>query len=154
MTPSCEGLCKKQGEQTPDPKLHKLIFGGYNKRIENPKTPNDWLTRDTKIVDDYNAHPLCGFVPACGLLRDMMKGICFVEQKKNLQNMKKHLPVFFIAGAEDPVGPYGKGVEQAVAEKGLLGALTGGLTATAGGITAAVLFSLIAALLVRPGDKR
>ena len=46
------------------------------------------------------------------------------------------------------------GVEQAVAEKGLLGALTGGLTATAGGITAAVLFSLIAALLVRPGDKR
>ena len=28
--------------------------------------------------------------------------------------MKKHLPVFFIAGAEDPVGPYGKGVEQAV----------------------------------------
>ena len=44
--------------------------------------------------------------------------------------------------------------EQAVAEKGLLGALTGGLTATAGGITAAVLFSLIAALLVRPGDKR
>ena len=27
--------------------------------------------------------------------------------------MKKHLPVLFIAGQEDPVGPYGKGVEQA-----------------------------------------
>jgi alpha-beta hydrolase superfamily lysophospholipase len=64
-------------------------------------------------VDAYAAHPLCGFTASCGLLRDMMKGIYYVEQTKNLQNMKKHLPVMFIAGAEDPVGPYGKGVEKA-----------------------------------------
>jgi len=108
-----EGICKKKGEQTPDEGLHKLIFGGYNKRIDDPRTPTDWLTRDEAIVDAYNAHPLCGFVPACGLLRDMMKGIYYVEQRKNLANMKKHLPVLFIAGQEDPVGPYGKGVEQA-----------------------------------------
>ena len=62
------------------------------------------------------------------------------------------------AGATVPLTGFGyslaKGVEKAVAEQGLLGALTGGLTATAGGITAAMLFSLIAALLFRPGDKR
>lgn len=108
-----EGICKKKGERNPDQGLHSMIFGGYNKRIENPRTPNDWLTRDEEIVDDYNAHPLCGFIPACGLLRDMMQGIYYVEQPKNLENMKKHLPVLFIAGKEDPVGPYGKGVEQA-----------------------------------------
>ena len=108
-----EGMCKRTGEDKPSPQLHKMIFGGYNSRIQNPRTPNDWLTRDETIVDAYNAHPLCGFVPACGLLRDMMKGIYYVEQPKNLANMKKHLPVLFIAGTEDPVGPYGKGVEQA-----------------------------------------
>jgi alpha-beta hydrolase superfamily lysophospholipase len=108
-----EGLCKKQGEQNPDPALHKMIFGGYNNRIKEPRTDFDWLTRDNAIVDAYIAHPLCGFVPACGLLRDMMKGIYYVEQPKNLQNMKKHLPVLFIAGKQDPVGPYSKGVEQA-----------------------------------------
>ena len=62
------------------------------------------------------------------------------------------------AGATVPLTGFGytlaRGVEKAVAEKGLLGALTGGLTATAGGITAAVLFSLIAALLFKPGEKR
>lgn len=62
------------------------------------------------------------------------------------------------AGATVPLTGFGyslaKGVEKAVAEQGLLGALTGGLTATAGGITAAMLFSLIAALIFRPGDKR
>ena len=62
------------------------------------------------------------------------------------------------AGATVPLTGFGytlaKGVEKAVAEQGLLGALTGGLTATAGGITAAVLFSLLAALIFRPGEKR
>lgn len=62
------------------------------------------------------------------------------------------------AGATVPLTGFGytlaKGVKTAVEEKGLLGALTGGLTATAGGITAAMLFSLIAALLCKPGNKR
>ncbi len=60
-------------------------------------------------------------------------------------------------GATTPLLGFGytmaKGVEQAVAEQGLLGAFTGGLTATAGGIAAAVGFSLLAAVLFRPGDR-
>ena len=108
-----EGICKKTGEENPNEQLDNMVFGSYNKRIENPRTAKDWLTRDDAIVDAYIADPMCGFVPACGLLRDMMKGIHYIQQPKNLANMKKDLPVFFIAGQEDPVGPYGKGVEQA-----------------------------------------
>ena len=62
------------------------------------------------------------------------------------------------AGATVPLTGFGyslaKGVAKAVAEDGLLGVLTGGLTATAGGIAAAMVFSLLAALLVRPKEKR
>ena len=62
------------------------------------------------------------------------------------------------AGATVPLTGFGynlaRGVEKAVAEQGLLGVLTGGLTASAGGITAAMLFSLIAALVFKPGEKR
>ena len=62
------------------------------------------------------------------------------------------------AGASVPLTGFGsslaKGVEKAVAEQGWLGILTGGLSATAGGIAAAVLFSLLAALIFRPGEKR
>ena len=108
-----EGICKATGETNPSEKLQQMVFGGYNKLIANPRTPCDWLTRDEQIVDAYVADPLCGFTPACGLLRDMMKGIHYIQQPKNLKNMKKHLPVLFIVGQEDPVGPYGKGVEKA-----------------------------------------
>ena len=46
----------------------------------------------------------------------MMKGIYFIEQSVNLNAMRKDLPVFFIAGGDDPVGSYGKGVRQTAEE--------------------------------------
>ena len=62
------------------------------------------------------------------------------------------------AGATVPLTGFGytlvKGVKEAVLQDGWLGVLTGGLTATAGGISAAVLFGFLAALLFKPGDKR
>ena len=62
------------------------------------------------------------------------------------------------AGATVPLTGFGhslaQGVEKAVAEQGWLGVLTGGLSATAGGIAAAVVAGVIVAALFRPGDKR
>ena len=64
---------------------------------------------------------------------------------------------FALAGASVPLTGFGnalaKGVREAVTESGVLGAFTGGLTACAGGICAAVFFALIMALLFRPRDK-
>ena len=108
-----EGICRKTGETKPNEQLQGMVFGSYNKKVEHPRTPYDWLTRDAKIVDAYIAHPLCGFTASCGLLRDMMTGIHYIQQPKHLAQMRKDLPVFFIAGGDDPVGPYGKGVHKA-----------------------------------------
>lgn len=61
------------------------------------------------------------------------------------------------AGANTPLTGFGnliaKGVRKAVAEKGLLGALTGGLSAAAGGTAAALVFGLIAALICKGKPK-
>lgn len=61
------------------------------------------------------------------------------------------------AGATVPLTGFGyslaKGVKAAVTEHGLVGALMGGLEATAAGVTASVIFGFVAALLVRPDDK-
>jgi len=67
------------------------------------------------------------------------------------------LITFAGAGATVPLTGFGyllaKGVKEAVAANGLLGVLTGGLSATAAGITAAILFGWIAALIFKPKDK-
>ena len=61
------------------------------------------------------------------------------------------------AGATVPLTGFGntlaRGVRKAVDEDGALGILTGGLTASAAGITAAVLFGLLASFLFKPKDK-
>ena len=61
------------------------------------------------------------------------------------------------AGASVPLTGFGhllaKGVRDAVAEKGFLGVFTGGFTAGAGGICAAVFFGLVIALIFKSKEK-
>ncbi len=61
------------------------------------------------------------------------------------------------AGATVPLTGFGyslaKGVKEAVAEKGLLGALTGGVTSTAGGIAAAIFLGVVVAMIFKPKPK-
>lgn len=104
----CRMVCKQQGEKKPSKILEKLVFSNYNKKVEHPRTPYDWLTRDSGIVDRYLADPFCGFTPTGGLMRELLTGIRY--EQENLSVMKKDLPVLFIAGGDDPVGNYGKGV--------------------------------------------
>lgn len=94
-------------------KLNNLIFGAYNVKFGETRTPNDWLCRDEAVVDRYTADPLCGGVPTVGLIYEMMRGIAFVSNAKNVARVPKNLPILLISGAEDPVGERGKGVIKA-----------------------------------------
>ena len=93
--------------------LNNLAFGSYNKIYDNPKTEYDWLSRDEANVQKYIDDPLCGFIPSCSLFRDMMTGVKFITNKKNLTAMNKNMPVYFMSGDMDPVGECGKGVQKA-----------------------------------------
>jgi len=61
------------------------------------------------------------------------------------------------AGATVPLTGFGsllaKGVKEVIAQKGAIGILSGGLTATAAGIAAAIIFGFVFALVFKPGDK-
>lgn len=69
----------------------------------------------------------------------------------------KYVVEFGGAGATVPLTGFGyllaKGVQKAVGEKGLLGALTGGVTAASAGITASIFFGYLIALLCKPKPK-
>lgn len=107
-------LMRGKGANEPSELLQKVMFSGYDKRIDPVRTPCDWLSRDEQIVDAYMEDPLCGFAPAPTLANAMMNGLLYIQKTSNLNRMKKDLPVHFIAGGEDPVGAYGEGVRKAV----------------------------------------
>lgn len=93
--------------------LDKCAFGNYNKRIENPRTSKDWLTKEEEIVDKYLMDSLCGFIFTVNGFRTMFELISRIHKAENLKKIPKELPVFIISGAEDPVGDYGRGVQAA-----------------------------------------
>ncbi len=104
---------KRLGRTAYSERIDQLAFGMYNKRFAPNRTPFDWLSANEENVDAYCNDPLCGGRTTLGLFRDMMDGIGIIIDRTNMEKMDKNLPVFFIAGDQDPVGNMGKGVETA-----------------------------------------
>ena len=93
--------------------LNDMAFGSYCKKIANPRTEFDWLSRDPETVDKYIADPLCGYVCKVSLYRDMMHGIKFITNQEHINRMNREKPIYFMSGEADPVGDYGNGVAKA-----------------------------------------
>lgn len=104
---------KLKGARADGQQLNDVAFGTYLSHITDPRTPFDWLTRDEAAVDKYIADPMCGFVCTASLYRDMMDGVKFITTQSNIDKMDKTKPIYFMSGAEDPVGDYGVGVDRA-----------------------------------------
>lgn len=112
---ACNLVCGTAGEEKPSVMLQKLMFGNYNRGISNPQSPNAWLCSDEDVVAAYDEDPLCGFAASAGLYRDMMEGLGYIQNPNHIAAMDKTLPILFIAGEQDPVGSYGKGVTSCAA---------------------------------------
>ncbi len=92
--------------------LRKSAFDGYLKRIPNPRTASDWLTRDGRIVDFCRGNKYCSFLFTVNGYRTIFDVLQFIQNKCNINRIPKELPLFFIAGGEDPVGHYGRDVQK------------------------------------------
>ena len=106
-------LIRRHGPAYKSQKFNDFAFAGYNSHYKPQHTAFDWLSRNEENVDRYIADPLSGYCASVGVFRDMLTGVKYISNAKNLARMNKDLPVYFISGDEDPVGEYGKGVLRA-----------------------------------------
>lgn len=93
--------------------LDRAAFGQFNKKIPNPRTKSDWLSREADRVDAYIADPLCGFVFTVNGFRTLTELIARIQKPENLERIPKSLPILMVSGGDDPVGEYGEGVRRA-----------------------------------------
>lgn len=105
-------IAKVKGSRYRSELINKIAFGSYNKKYSDVRTSFDWLTRDEKIVDAYIADKYCGFLFTAVGYRDMFTLLKSVSGKSWYENVPYTLPVLLVSGGMDPVGEYGKGVEQ------------------------------------------
>lgn len=88
----------------------RVSFGGYNKRIADPKTPFDWLCKDEESVRRYIEDPLCGYVFTLNGFQTLTELIARAHAPKRLRKIPARLPLLVISGDADPLGGYGKGI--------------------------------------------
>jgi len=102
---------KRKGPRTPSLLLDTLTFGSFNKNFVPVRTDFDFLTRDETIVDAYIEDKKCGFVCTTGFFIDLIHGIDLIHRPTEWKKTPKLLPIFLIAGEQDPVGNNGIAVE-------------------------------------------
>lgn len=96
------------------PRMGSAIFEMFNKRVDDRRTPNDWLSRDDKNVDKYMADPKCNFTFTTAGYRDLLNALLCANSKPVIENTPTDIPLLFLSGSMDPIGQYGKGVRKAV----------------------------------------
>lgn len=106
-------LAKIKGWRYRSKFVDKLTMGDSNKKIKNPRTNFDWLSRDEKQVDKYIADDNCGFLFTLNGELGVVESTYRLNNKKDIASMPKDLPILFVSGSDDPVGGYGEGVKRA-----------------------------------------
>ena len=91
----------------------KLSFEAWNAKFKPNRTEFDWLSQDKKEVDLYVEDPLCGFDVSISMWRDILDGVFYAGNKKNLKNpYLKNFHVHIIGGDKDPCTNYGRDMEK------------------------------------------
>ena len=103
---------KKHGSMYRSEQVHKMMFGIYNRRIQNPENAYAWLSRDPAVGEKFMENPysnyrftLDGFYNLLSMLHHVSSSDCY-------KSADAHIPMLIVSGEMDPVGDYGRGVRE------------------------------------------
>jgi alpha-beta hydrolase superfamily lysophospholipase len=102
----CKMIAAFKGWEHRSDFVNSLVIGGFEKEMGK-----GWLSRNEENVKTYAKDPLSGFVFTLNAFYHMFDGMSKMNAQEKKGNFPKELPIFFVAGSEDPVGGHGKGVE-------------------------------------------
>ena len=88
------------GKYKPNRFLNALSVGQYSKGYESQV---DWICANPDAVEAYKQDPLCGFTFTTNGFLNLFKLLKTAYEPRNWQPKNKNLPIFLIAGEDDPV---------------------------------------------------
>ncbi|MDR3644300.1 MAG: alpha/beta fold hydrolase [Clostridia bacterium] len=96
-----------------NPSLLEELLKDFNARYDEVKTPNDWIAADSNVVADHARDPLNNFhiPPNIQALYDFTQ-LWIDIGNEGWAAKVPDIPIYLIAGDQDPVGNYGEGVYQ------------------------------------------
>lgn len=101
-----------KGKKSHSKLAEKLMNKDYFKYVTIKKTEFDWITTNKKQLEKYLNDDRCNVRFTLSAYYDMVKTLKKVNTKSWAKKINKNMPIILLAGAQDPVGQYGKGVCQ------------------------------------------
>lgn len=107
----CKILKAVKGEKYISDFIINMAFGSYNKRFEGD-SKYSWLTKDFEMIEKYKDDKFCTFKFTVSAMQDLITLTDLCNRRSWYKEIRKDLPILLISGSDDPVGNYGKGVNQ------------------------------------------
>lgn len=94
--------------------LDNMMTGTFNKGIKDPKTPNDWISYNEENVMKYYNDPDCGVPFTIQGYMDLVDGMIQMNDSDLYLCSVPELPIYFLAGEDDPCRGGDKGFEESM----------------------------------------
>lgn len=104
-------LIKQNGPMYRSELLDTMAFGGYNRKTEK-RTECDWVSRDEDEVDKFVADEYCGYTYTVSGMKALFNTVKQVSSRRWFNSVPLSMPILLLSGSMDPVGDYGKGVNE------------------------------------------
>lgn len=110
----CKVIAAFRGPRYRSRFLQSLSYSKPYKRYDlyGKDYTNSWLSKNVESVKAYYADPRCTFLFTVNGYQGLMEAVLFDNQMENVGKVPKELPMFFVSGADDPVGDLGEGVKK------------------------------------------
>lgn len=102
-------VVNKKNIDEPAKLLHDLAIGAYEKTAKGYPSNNAWLSYNEENWKKYDADPDSGYRCSNGFYLNFFKGLASLNKNKLVEKIDKSLPIYIIAGQDDPVGGNGSG---------------------------------------------
>lgn len=112
----CCVMARLHGERRHSKLAHALGAGAFARSVKDARTDADWISTDADVVDAYLADPLSGQMFTVGAYGTLAQLATDAQRRRLAARIPHGLPMLLVAGADDPVGEYGRGVHRAVEE--------------------------------------
>lgn len=99
-----------KGDKKRSKLLTSLSLGKFNKKVDNPKTQNDWISYNEANVKKYNDDKLCSFTFTNNGYKNLFKLLIKMHKVRNFKNVNHNLKILFMAGEDDPCTGGNKGL--------------------------------------------
>lgn len=108
----CRCIARVKGWGYRSALVDSLGLGGYSRKFPAAEGKRAWVTSDVRMRETYEEDALCSFRFTVNGYFQMFEGMKTLAGKKGPDGIPGELPVRFTAGADDPVGDFGKAVEK------------------------------------------